>query len=737
MALFPREDIPTIEKTPQWCKLHLDWGVRLLYSPNVDNLNATRLYRSYNGVKDPRNVKWLQETYGPSYRAKFIPYRVGRTKQYLLEGEWLKRPLTATVETINIAAKNDKMAQVDFMVGAMTARKELLELKDKAGVDVMEGAPIPENEEDPLWEKMSPKDREEDIMQIIIDEQVKYLKLVKKFSDLFRDGRITGRCFAKIEINEKGELDFRRIDPRDAIYEEIEGDDFIEKSPIKGCRIRMPIHEVLLRYELTQHQRDILYNIQSNPAPYLRNNTMIRQTSAGIMADVLHIEWKSVKPSYYKIMKKTPNQLAFDNTTDTITKEIPWEVYESKKEMYDKGVAKGEFEIVTKWEEDLWEATRIGGIPELDVNMRRKPFQMRRHDSPAYILDSSYVGCLFGTVDGLRISLQQLIENFDEAFDICMFQILKELNKIKGKILGYDLAGLPIDTTVKKIMYDAGNDGFVTYNSMADGNMAKRNLDLKGMLQTVDLGFSESFGELLALKEDLLRTLDKITGINESREGSSPASTTATNAQQSLANSRTITEPLFYQMQLFVEHCMMRIAESTKISWGIYKTEKGEQILGSEKFKYMQVTRELAMRDYGVHIEDGGRYLNIKQKMQSYIEFALNTKEISISDALRFEIAQTTVEAKQVFSDAMERVKENAMQSQQQQAEAQAQQQQMALQHEQQMIQQDVQNKAGLESQKIAEKTQSQMAIDDNKAKNKVIENHHKSSNDTLLSEGT
>ena len=697
---------------------------------------ATRLYRSYNGVKDPKNVKWLQETYGPSYRAKFIPYRVGRTKQYLLEGEWLKRPLTATVETINIAAKNDKMNQIDFMVGAMTARKELMELKDKAGVDVMEGAPIPENEEDPLWEKMSPKDKQEDIMQIIIDEQIKELKLVYKFSECFKDARITGRCFGKIEINEKGDLDFFKVDPRNAIYEEIEGDTFLEKSPIKGCRTTLPIHAILLRYDLTQDQRDLLYNIQTNPTQYLNGNSALRRTNAGIMADVIHIEWKSVKPSYYKIMKKTPNQLAFDDTTDTITKEIPWEIYESKKTMYDKGVERGEFEIITKWEEDLWEATRIGGMPELDVNMRRKPFQMRRHDAPAYILDSSYVGCLFGTTDGIRVPLQEVIMNFDETFDITMFQILKELNKAKGKILGYDLAALPIDTTAKKIMYDAANDGFVTYNSMADGNMAKRNLDLKGMLQTVDLGFSDSFRDLLALKESLLQDLDRITGINEAREGSSPASTTATNAQQSLANSRTITEPLFYLMQLFVEHCMVRIAESTKISWGLYKTEKGEQILGSEKFKYMQVTRELAMRDYGMHIDDGGRYLNIKQKMQSYIEFALNTKEISISDALRFEIAQTTVEAKQVFNDAMERVKENAMEAQAQQQQAMAQQQQQALQHEQQMIQQDVTNKAGLESQKIAEKTQSQIAIDDNKAKNKVIETHQKQSGEHLLSDG-
>jgi hypothetical protein len=734
MAQFPRGDIPESEKTPAWCKEHLTYGIMLLYTQNIDNINAGREYRAYNGVKDPKSIKYLQETYGEANRSKFVSYKAGRTKIMVLKGEFLSQPLSATVQTVNIDAQSEKMIQQDLMMGAMVAKRELIDLKEKAGVDVMEGAPIPNDLEDELWEKMSPKDQQEDIMQIIIDEQIPKLRLIKKFADCFEDAMLTGRCFGKVEISEKGDVDFIKVDPRDAIYEEIENDDLIQKSPIKGARIRMPLSQVLARYEFTDEQRELLSKIQANPLPYInRSGNMMRPLpNGGVQCDVVHIEWKAQKPSYYKVMPKTPMQLAFDDSTDVITKEIPWEIYEANKAKYDAGVARGEFKILTKWSEDLWEATRIGGIPELDVNLRRKPFQLRRHDSPAYILDSSYVGCLFGTVDGLRISLYQLIQNFDEIFDITMYQILKELNRAKGKILGYDLAGLPINTTVEKVMYQALNDQFVTYNSMADGNMAKRNLDLKGMMQEIDLGFSESFQQLLELKRDILDTLDRVTGINELREGSIPASSTATNAQQGLQNSRTITAPLFYQMQQFVEHTMVRIVEATKVSWAFYKLDKGEQILGSKKFKYMQVSRELGYRDYGVHIEDGGRYNRIRNRMQTYIEAALNSKEISMSDALRFEIAETTVEAKRVFDDALSRTKEIAQQQAQQEQQAQQQMQAQQIQAAQQQQQQEVQNKANLESQKIAEKTQSQKEIDDNKAKNKIIENNHKSQTDLL-----
>ena len=177
------------------------------------------------------------------------------------------------------------MKQMDFMIGAMMAKKEIEELKDKAGVDLMEGAPIPESEDDPLWEAMSPKDKQEVIMQIIVDEQIKSLKLIKKFGECFRDARIAAKCFAKIEINQDGDVDLVRIDPLDFIYEEIDGDDFLEKSPIKGCRTRMPLHEILRRYELTQKQRDLLYAIQENPDPYIRRSGgMLTQNNQGIMA---------------------------------------------------------------------------------------------------------------------------------------------------------------------------------------------------------------------------------------------------------------------------------------------------------------------------------------------------------------------------------------------------------------------------------------------------------------------
>ncbi len=735
MSIFPSQTIPQIDKNPEWARKCVNYGMSLLDFQDRTRESVTRLYRSYNGIRTPESIRWLTHTYGKEARAKFVSYKVGRAKQYLLEGEKLRRPLTATVETINIQAKSDKMEAMDLMTGAMMAKDEISTLKDVAGVDVMEGAPVPQSEDDPLWLKMSPKDKQEDIMQIIINEQIKKLKLVKKFGDLFKDARIVSKCFAKVEIDEKGDVDLWRIDPRDAIYEEIDGDDFLEQSVIKGARQTMPLHQVLMRYTLTEEDRRKIENVRESPGSYVNDSRYrVRMINQQLMIDVIHVEWKSVKPSYYKIMPKTPMQLEYDSESTTITKEIPPEIYERNKAKYDRGVANGEFQIEVKYEEDLWEGTCFGGV--VYHNMRRKPFQLRRHDAPAYILDSSYIGCLFGTTDGIRISLQELIENFNLQFDICEYQIMKELNRAKGKILGYDVAAIPKGKSVEKIMQEALDDGFITYNSMAAGNVGNRNLDLQNMLQEKDLGFSTSFPQLLQLQNQILSTLDRITGINEFREGSGPVSSTVTNAQQGLQNSRTITEPLFYMAQLFEEKVMTRIVEATKISWAFYKLDKGEQILGTEKQKYMQVTRELGYRDYGVHIDDGGRYARLKSKMDSWMEYGLNSKQVSMADAVKYELSESTIEAVNIFQDAFDRLQQIQMQQAQQEQAAQAQMQQQQLQTQVQIATENREDQQQAKLQEIQVAADEQIRIDNNKMTGKMYETQQKLDNDLINNAG-
>jgi hypothetical protein len=734
MRSYPQTNVLEKEKTPEWCKLFLDYSQDLLRSSDYNRSLMDESFKSYNGIKTPESILYLTKTYGIQNRAKFIPYRAHSTKIKLMVGEFLTRPLNATVTTINRDAKSAKMDQLDFMYGAMEAKQEILDLKNKVGVDIMEGAPIPDGEEDPIFQKMSPKDKEESIMQIILNEQIPSLDLKQKFSNDLLNCSIASMIYGKVERDEEGETRYISIDPRDAIYEEIDGDTFLEKSPIMGCRQWMSIHDVMRRYNFDTKQLQMLKDISNNPQSYANasNNRIRYSPNGGLVVEVIHIEWKSVTASYFKKMPKTVTQLIFDPSEKFIYTEIDARAYEDNKEWHDSQVQKGKYEIEVRYAEDLWEATRIGGLEKLDVNMRRSYFIMRSVDEPGKVLSSSYTGFLCGTVDGKRISLMNEMENWSNIFDIVMYQILKDINKHKGTILGFNTAALGAKNTVKKINYDIVNDGFVTYDTSASGNFHGRDVSLNNILQTHDLGLSSSFGALVQFKNDILVMMDRMTGINNDREGQISASATATNTNSAIQASRTMTEPFFYGVYMYINKTLTKIVESTKITWAFYKLEKGEQILGVSKFKFLKVSQEIGYKDYGVHLEDSGKYAEVKQFMRDQLNASLNAKEIRPEDALAFVWSDIASEQRAILKEGWAKIKELEGQSQQAQMQNQQQMQAAQLEQQLQLAREDREDRQLNEKDNIILQGDTDIRVNQNKMSDQVIVNDHKFSNENL-----
>lgn len=730
---FPRQDVPQKDKTPDWMRKHLDYAEALLKNYDTVRQRMTRMFNGYNGLKDPLSIEWLTKTYGQENKVQYITYRLSRTKIDLLQGEQLKRPLESTVTTINSQAVSNKMAQYDFIKGAMIARDELTAIKEKAGVDVMEGIQIPENES--VFEKMNFKDKCEDVMQIIMDKQVKELDIKHTLSKSFLNLEITNYCYAQIEMNEKGYVKLHNIDPRDAIYESIEGDDYLEKSPIRGCRRILPVHEILLRYNLTKDQRDKLENARQNPSLYVGMNGLGRgymQMSGGqLMCDVIHIEWDSVRPLYYKRVPKTQSQSFIDPTDEPLTFEMDVIKYENNKEYHDSMVAQGKYEIVTKYVDEQYEATRIGGI--IDIDMRPTQGKKRSIDNPSEIVSSSYVGYVHGRVNGVTISLQQMMENYSNLFDLVQYQKYKELAKMKGKILTIDRASLGQKQKLEDLLYRMGNDQLLDYDSSAAGNIGTRNLEARAMFQQFDLGLSDSFEQLLTVEANIINNLNQITGINENRQGITAASSTATAQQSDIANSRTITEALFYGFSGFVKRVMKAVLDKSAISYAFYRTQEGEDLLGSEKYGFLRSSIDLAYRDYGIEIEDGSRYMEISQKIEKMMEFSLNAKEIRPMDALNVLLANTVSEKRTALEQSwvqMQKIIQDSA-AQEQQAQAQMQQQQLATQ-----IQIAQENREDNQKQKIDEivaKGQVQMQVDNNKAQSEAMLLQQKQQGDIIL----
>lgn len=724
MALyFPSQTIPQKDKDTAWLRRHLDYAESVLNFGTTARSRMTRLFMGYNGIKVPGSLAWITKRYGAEDKATYIPYRLGRTKIDLLHGEFLKRPLAATVMTINSEAMSEKMRQQDRMIGAMIARDEIAAIKEKAGFDLMSGVPIPQDENDPAWKKMSFKDKAEDMMQIILDNQVKELDLKKKLGDGFKNCIITNYVFGQIERTETGDIEYWNIDPRDAIFEAIDGDDYMEKSPVMGCRKWLPVHTVLMKYKLTKDQIEQLETARKNPSAWIgptgTGRGYMKEDNGELLVAVVHIVWKSVTPTYYKIVPKTPTQLALEPDGDTRRLELDTKKYEANKEYHDRMVAKGEYTVEVTYREEEYEATRIGGI--IDINMRPTYFQKHSTDKPSHILSSTYVGYVHGRTDGVTVSIQQVVENFENIYDIVMFQILKDVVRAKGKVITIDRAGLGILEKLDQVVHRLTNDGILDIDSAQAGqNGSKYNPN--DIIKTIDLGLSDTFAYLVTLRNDIRNELSLITGINENRMGQTAASSTATAQQSDILNSRTITEALFYGYSGFTKRVLMQIINASAISWAFYKIDKGEQILGTERFSFLQITKDIGYRDYGVSIEDGSAYMEISQKIEAVMQMAINAKTIDTMDVMNVLLAETLSQKKAFLREAMERMNKIAMEQQAQNNQAQAQMQQAALQTQVQIADADREDRQNATKEEIILAGQVQMEVDDNKGKNKLYE---------------
>lgn len=715
---FPRCDIPEKDKTPLWHSKFLDYAEAILRNYSQDKQRMNRLFNVYNGIKDPLSIEWLTKTYGRENRAKFISYRLGRTKIDLLQGEWLKRPLQSTVTTINSQAVSDKMEQFYFLKGAMLAKNELNTVKQQAGVDVMEGMEIPKNED--VFNRMKFKDQCEDVMQIIVDKSVVELDVKKKLSECFLDCEITNYAHAMVEITESGDVKLHKIDPRDAIYEVVQGDDYLEESPIRGARRVLPVQTILQRYNLSKEERDKLEAARQSPNNYVGSGGYSRgymnYVNGELLCDVIHIEWDDVTPIYTKVVPKTDSQLAIDPDGEEFSLEMDTEKYEARKEYHDAKVAKGEYKIVTKYLKQKREATRIGGI--IDIDRRKVPNKKRSIDNPTNILSSTYISYIHGRVNGTTVSLQQIIENFDNLYNTVQYQKNRELAKGFGKVLGIDRSAIGPKDKLSDKMYRMAEDGIYEYDSSAAGNLGGRQLDPALMFKMIDLSNIESLQYYDMLLNNISQQLNQITGINDSRMGETAASSTATAQQSDISSSRAMTEALFYGFSGFVKRVMKAIVDKQAISYAYYKTEQGEQVLGADRYAFLKATIELAYRDYNIEIEDGSRYMEIAGKIEKMMEVSLNAKEIRMMDALNVLLAETVAQKRQFLVSAWEDMSARMEKQQAMEQEANAAMQQQSLQTQLQIAQENREDLQNATKEEIVLKGQVEMEVDNNRARN-------------------
>lgn len=707
------------EKNDEWCEQVLNAIVSYMAnsggSYSTSRNSDIRNYKIYNGELNQGDYKYLTEQYGLTYPARLVNYPIITPKIDLLVGEELRRPIDMKVTTVN---KEAVVRKHDHKVGLMM--RALLDefhndFKKEYGIDIKEqgeGLPIPEDIE--LYMKYNYREMIEETAQDGLEYIINRYDLKDKFKEGFRDLLVTGKEFFKLEIS-NGDPYARRVDPRNIIYDFSLHTDYLDDSAWVGEERWMSINEIndIYKDDLTKDDLLELDNMRNlfeggNSGAY---NSSFEWVDVGNGREtrirVVNAEWKSLRAIKFKLSenKYDPDRPFRKMVKDTYKKR------------------KGE-KVDTKWVDDIWEATMIGG--KILVQARRRSNQVRSIDDPGRT-KLSYIGCIKNNTTGKSVSIVDLLDNIQMLYNIVIYQIELAMARSGGKAVVYDTSQLPtnLGMDIQTVLYHLKTDGIIPINSKDEGNQVSS----FNQFQQIDFTLSQSVQQLINLKVMLEEMAGQISGVTRQREGAVEQYEYVGNVQRSVVQSATITESWFYSHGEVKQKVLEGLCNLMKVAWAGGK--KAGMILGDGAYSFLNVMPDIALQDYGIYVGDAGKDDSMKQVVQQLAQSALQSGAIDLLGVIKVLKADTMTEAEKVLEKAMDEMKKQqqaAMQEQMQAQQAQAQEKEIEFQADSQLKQMDSQTKVqvaniGAESRiKVANiKSETDRDIHDAKEQSEIV----------------
>tara|TARA_R100000234_G_scaffold106537_1_gene77186 strand:- start:737 stop:3031 length:2295 start_codon:yes stop_codon:yes gene_type:complete len=687
------------DKTEDWCRSVLLAVTQYMgHESGEYHSNRTkdiRNYQIYNGQLSQGDYSYITEQYGLTYPARLVNYPIITPKIDLLIGEELRRPMDIKVTTVN---KSAVLRKHDHKVALIM--RDLLsdfhkEIQEKMNIDVLmegQGMPVPEDIE--TYMKYNYREMVEETAQDGLEYVTNRYNLKDVMKEGFRDLLVTGKEFYKVSV-QNGDPYVRRVDPRNIVYDDSFHSDFLDDAGWVGEERYLSVNEINDEYKDSLTTDDLI-ELDKMRNLYVGGD-MDNYNSSFEWVDAAHgrdnrirvvsCEWKSLRALRFKVSenKYNPSRPFRKLVKDTYRKR------------------KGDV-IETKWVDDIWEATMIGG--KILVNARRRDNQVRSVDDPGKT-PLSYVGCIYGNTTGKSTSMVDLLDNIQMLYNIVVYQIELAMARSGGKAVVYDVSQLPtnVGMDMQQVLYHLKTDGIIPINSKDEGNQVQS----FNQFQQIDFTLSQSVQQLINLKIMLEDMAGQISGVSRQREGAVGQYEYVGNVQRSVVQSATITESWFYSHAECKQRVMERICNLMKICWAGGK--KAGMILGDGAYKFLNVMPNIALQDYGVYVGDSGKDDSMKQVVQQLAQSALQSGTIDLLGVIKVLKADTMTEAEKVLEQAMTEMQKQQQAQQQQAMQAQqaaAQAKQSEFEAEAQLKQMD--NEAKLQVAQISAESRMQVA---------------------------
>ena len=695
---FPQHFISEKEKTEEWCDQWINAVVGYMsYSESPyknSRVHDIQSYNIYNGHIELNDFKYITEQYGMAYPARLVNYPIISPKIDLLVGEDLRRPMDIKVNTVN---KEAVIRKQDVKVSLIM--KELVgdiqkDFEKSVGFEIPQPTDMELPDDIEVYMRYNYREMVEETAQDGLEYLISRYNYRDIFKEGFRDLLITGKEFYRVEVRDNNPF-VRRVDPRSIVYDISGNSDYLDTSSWVGEERWLNYNEILdeFRDELDAEQLQELsdmYQVGSQDELSSYNDPfdwLDYEDGHEVKIRVVYVEWKSIKALKFKISENKHDE------SRPFMKQVPDDYKARKNET-----------VQTKYVDDIWEATKIGG--KILVRARRRPNQVRSVDDVGST-PLSYVGVVRNNTTGRSVSMVSLLKNVQMLYNVVMYQIELALARSGGKAVVYDVSQLPtnIGMDIQSVLYHLKTDGIIPINSKDEGGQ----LQSFNQFQQIDFTLSQSVQQLINLKMMLEQTAGQISGVSPQREGAVGQYEYVGNVQRSVVQSATITESWFYSHAMVKKRVFERVTNLMKVCWAGGK--KASIVLGDGAYKFLDVMPDIALQDFGIFIGDSGKDESVKQVIQQIAQSALQSGQVELLDIIKVLKADTMTEAEHILERALDEMKKQQQaQQQQQQALAQAQQEAAAAEHEQSLQLEQVKNEGKIQVAQIQSETDLKIA---------------------------
>lgn len=652
--IFPDQTIPESERDDIWYNGHHTFADRIWAKKQARLAKINTAYTRFHGKQSEAADKEWTDRYKQGgtnlSKAKFKHYKIVSTKLERLHGEFVKKILKPSVETRGKDSLSAKMKNIGLQLAMQSKEMQgvIQQFQEGMDMDLTGGVPMVDLQDPQQVKRLNPKYEYERFMTAVLQEQIKRLRVKDLGADTLLDAVIVSECHATAFLQPNKKVDIERIHPRNKIFEEIPNDTYLEDTQFHGENLPMSQQNILSTYghKMDEEQREQVRTLNNHPEAWISgNSTYWWEEENELIGWVQHLTWMSQKEVYEKVQKSENNEFV-DHYENLLSKEY----YNKNKAQIEREAKAGKYEIRKGYLTTLYESTRIG--KDIYLDQREVPFIITLADDDKVYYNQTSL--LLNTVDGRRLSMFEKLYDLDELYDIIMWQIRKELGKHKGNVVTIDRKYFDSDVTENDILFNIAEEGVVVINTASEEVQA--NPERSSAIESGAVGSMETLNQLLQLKMDIERMVDRISGINEYMEGTAPVSATATQNVQAQEAGRTITSPIFYFHNQFMENLLFRILELTIYSITYLEDDSFDEILGENGLYVLTKLRDLDLEDLGVTLPDPNKEVEQRRILEFWSSQGINAKELKIHQAMQAALADTVAEAEKILTDGFDTV---------------------------------------------------------------------------------